>query len=693
RTIKTLCFLAACVVPLFAYADDDGTLVFSVNGDSVTVTGCVDSCPEALVIPSKIQDVSVTQIGSSAFSGATSLTSVTLPGSVTSIAERAFQDTGLTSITIPDTVVSIGGSAFYGAALTSLTLGSGVTTIGDFAFWQTDITSLIIPDSVTSIGRQAFGDTPLKTLVIGNGLSDQSSVGREAFLNVCQTLESVAIDSPGALGRTGSSYRDTFGRRDGQLVYFTGYAGLHFGRFYDNTTRNYSPTAYQCPKLETITLGDNVVTVGDYAFDAREDLSSLTSVTLGAGVTDIGASAFAGASNLVSLTIPDSVVRIGANAFQGATRLTSLTLGAGLLEIGSTVFNGATSLTSVTLPDSLTTIGSSAFSGATNLVSINLPDSVTSIADRAFQDTGLTSITIPDAVVSIGNYAFQRASLTSLTLGSGVTTIGDFAFWQTDITSLIIPDSVTSIGRQAFGDIPLKTLVIGNGLSNVGGEAFLNACQTLESVAIDSAGALGRTGSSYRDTFGRRDGQLVYFTGYAGLHFGRFYDNTTRNYSPTAYQCPKLETITLGDNVVTVGDYAFDAREDLSSLTFLTVPSAVQSFGVKSFNGMQGDVVFIVENTDDATISTRASAFNLASSFGDKATAYYCLEINTDGDRKLDCIDPDDDNDGILDDADKYPLISLAGLADTDGNGVPDTCDNNCLATGMTADQDDDGDG
>ena len=33
--------------------------------------------------------------------------------------------------------------------------------------------------------------------------------------------------------------------------------------------------------------------------------------------------------------------------------------------------------------------------------------------------------------------------------------------------------------------------------------------------------------------------------------------------------------------------------------------------------------------------------------------------------------DPDDDNDGVLDDADAYKLISLGALTDTDGDGSP----------------------
>ena len=53
----------------------------------------------------------------------------------------------------------------------------------------------------------------------------------------------------------------------------------------------------------------------------------------------------------------------------------------------------------------------------------------------------------------------------------------------------------------------------------------------------------------------------------------------------------------------------------------------------------------------------------------------------------------DADGDGVLDDDDFYPNISLDGRLDTDGDGIPNDCDSQCLLTGMTADTDDDGDG
>ena len=67
--------------------------------------------------------------------------------------------------------------------------------------------------------------------------------------------------------------------------------------------------------------------------------------------------------------------------------------------------------------------------------------------------------------------------------------------------------------------------------------------------------------------------------------------------------------------------------------------------------------------------------------------------VDTDGDGIGNNADPDDDGDSVNDLADGYPLISLNGLLDSDGDGIPNICDASCILAGMTEDKDDDDDG
>ena len=166
-------------------------------------------------------------IADSAFSSCYSLTSVTIPDSVTSIGFEAFSYCdSLTSVTIPDSVTSIGNGVFCfcdsltgiwvdesnqyyssdeygilfnkskteliqcpGAYSGAYTVPNSVTSIGDNAFRNcTNLTSVTIPDSVTSIGDRAFRDcNSLTSMMIPDSVT---SIGDRAF-SYCGSLTDV----------------------------------------------------------------------------------------------------------------------------------------------------------------------------------------------------------------------------------------------------------------------------------------------------------------------------------------------------------------------------------------------------------------------------------------------------------------------------------------------------------------------
>jgi len=215
------------------------------NGDVIELEGSGEltygmiSSYTATLVSAEIGTL-CTSIGNTVFRGFSSLTSVTIPDSVTSIGEYAFQASNITSVTIPDSVTSISNGAFSScSSLTSVTIGNGVTSIGRSAFSScSSFTSVTIPSSVTSIGTNAFaGCSGLTSVTIPSSVT---SIGTNAF-GGCSSLTSVTIPSS-----------------------VTSIGG---GAFYD------------CDGLTSVTIGDGVTSIGYGAF---QECSGLTSVTVNA---------------------------------------------------------------------------------------------------------------------------------------------------------------------------------------------------------------------------------------------------------------------------------------------------------------------------------------------------------------------------------------------------------------------------
>ena len=132
-------------------------------------------------IPSEINGTPVTTIGNAAFRYS-SVTSVTIPDSVTFISDSAFAYcSSLTNISIPNSVTAIGSFAFEGCTkLESITLPSSLLTISEFLFYDcSQLTTIHIPDSVSSIRTYAFYNCgKLETIRIPVSVT---SIGSYAF--------------------------------------------------------------------------------------------------------------------------------------------------------------------------------------------------------------------------------------------------------------------------------------------------------------------------------------------------------------------------------------------------------------------------------------------------------------------------------------------------------------------------------
>lgn len=113
------------------------------------------------------------------------------------------------------------------------------------------------------------------------------------------------------------------------------------------------------------------------------------------------------ASLVTSIEIGEGVRNIGRNAF-AKTRIVSITLPAGLEEIGDEAFKDCRSLASITIPYGTTTIGKSAFEGCEIIPKVIIPASVRTIGERAFAKCkSLTDISVPSRVSTLGKETFK----------------------------------------------------------------------------------------------------------------------------------------------------------------------------------------------------------------------------------------------------------------------------------------------
>lgn len=422
--------------------DDQGLTYILNNADhTATVASYDDSAPGGVIdIPDTVtssgQHYTVTAIGDSAFNPShtiTKVSSVFIPATVTSIGRLAFRCCkSLATVTFAEGshLKSIGVSAFSGTdsahpIFKEIQIPDSVETIGTNAFHNCqDLESITLPASLETIESSAFSSCrKLSEIRLPASLKAiQSSV-----FHRCSALKTVSYD--GSL----EQWND--------ITANNGFLGdSHPSLVMDDYTAQFIPVKDENdpdppPKTVTITK-----------YTGTESTVILPSTINSWPVTKIGEDALKDNTTITSVTIPASVTEIGANAFAGCTNLTSV--------------NYAGDWSNLTIQSGNPAVEDAAKDAANEqLFDFEFTPDNTAVIVKHYWGAA-ADVTIPSRykgkpVTAINNAAFPNSAVTSVTIPDSVTSIPDAAFYNCgNLETIHIPVSVTFIGSYAFDDCP-----------------------------------------------------------------------------------------------------------------------------------------------------------------------------------------------------------------------------------------------
>ena len=393
-------------------------------------------------------------------------------------------------------------------------------------------------------------------------------------------------------------------------------------------------------RLQRVTLGEGVVSIGRRAF---YECKSLSSVSLSAGLEEIGAYAFSDCTSLKSITLPDGLKSIGGYSFAGCESLRELSLPDGLKSIGGYSFAGCESLRELSLPEGMTSVGNFSFAGCSDLATVSLPSTLTELGSSSFSDCPSLKLTVYDNAGYIGNtsnpylalVAANNKSITSCTINantkfimvsafdscrnlskidlpSGLLGIGGYAFaWCSSLGEITVPDSVTVIGNNAFCNCEgLARVTLGRGAADIRSATF-GACISLRELVIPEGVV----------TIG--DGAFADCLSLVSLRL----PDSLRTVGTRAFEgCSSLEFVDFGSGIESLGGGAFI---ECFALTSVAVPAKSATAEINSMHWYKLTRVFVKGSEADA------SGLTLSGPHPDQLSAvrlYYYSENNIGGD-------------------------------------------------------------
>ncbi len=398
-------------------------------------------------------------------------TTVTVPNTVDTIGESAFEDNDVISkVILPDSVTTIQAYAFWGCdQLQTVSLGRKIMEVDDYAFTNCKgLRTMVLPSNIQYIGIMAFADCVNMTDITIP--PEVTNIHETAFDGCYQ----VVIHA-----ETGS-YADKYARRlyEKQLEMpeyedVPDYPGMEDEELSEENGEDEGVEVPQEGNIlgSTKVVGNMAVVFIDNTSPSVLDASMMQQkpeedTSADASMEDMNVSVREG---LPKYTIVDGKI-VADQAYYLNNTLGEVALPEGIEEVGQFSF-ARSSLTGIFLPESIQTIGYGAFYHCNDLAQVTLPQSVETVEPKAFTHT----LWMKEFLQSEENFLVSgnvlvayKGQETQVVLPEQVTVIAAEAFaGNSAIEKIVLPDSLEIIGEGAFEDCENLQEIIWAGVGRV----------------------------------------------------------------------------------------------------------------------------------------------------------------------------------------------------------------------------------